>query len=205
MTQELSLNSVISMKRADYIKAFKNKALWKKANAVIFLLDYKLEGKKATIAIPFKKATEMKVEMKRLKKEKLHPMKKTAGAFISLENEGEEGMKAKVELLLGGVNPELLQMKGNALFAHIKTTLEVLIAEGAELEAPDPNEIIDNEHEQEEEAIITTVDAQKANEKSIQTPTSGRKLTPQEITKIKENMVKMQEVLDSFKKSLKME
>ena len=146
----------------------------------------------------------MKVEMKRLKKEKLHPMKKTAGAFISLENEGEEGMKAKVELLLGGVNPELLEMKGNALFAHIKTTLEVLIAEGAELEEPDPNEFIDNEDEQEEVELVSAVGAQKANEQSIQTPISGRKLSPQEITKIKENMVKMQEMLESFKKSLKM-
>jgi hypothetical protein len=46
MAEELSLDVLPEMKRADYIKAFKNKASWKKAKAVIFLVDYKLEGKK---------------------------------------------------------------------------------------------------------------------------------------------------------------
>jgi hypothetical protein len=68
MALELSLDSIKDMKKAEYIKAFKNKAAWKKAKAAIFLVDYKLEGKKAVIAIPFKKENEMKLEMKRLKK-----------------------------------------------------------------------------------------------------------------------------------------
>jgi hypothetical protein len=72
MAEELQLDSLKEIKKADYVKAFKNKAVWKKAKAVIFLVDYKLEGKKTTIAIPFKKEAEMKSEMKRLKKEKLH-------------------------------------------------------------------------------------------------------------------------------------
>ena len=77
MAEELSLDSIKEMKKAEFIKAFKNKAAWKKAKAVIFLVDYKLEGKKAVIAIPFKKENEMKLEMKRLKKEKLHLLKKS--------------------------------------------------------------------------------------------------------------------------------
>jgi hypothetical protein len=151
MSEELQLDSLKEIKKADYVKAFKNKAVWKKAKAVIFLVDYKLEGKKTTIAIPFKKEAEMKSEMKRLKKEKLHLMKKSGGGLISFENEGEDGMKAKVELLFGGLKPELLQAKGNDLFGRINTTLEVLIAAGAELEAPDPNEPVEAEDPNEEE------------------------------------------------------
>jgi hypothetical protein len=134
MADELTLDSIKDMNKADYIKAFKNKALWKKANAAIFLVDYKLEGKKICIAIPFKKETEMKLEMKRLKKDKLHLLKKSGGGTISVENDGPEGLKAKVELKLGGLVPELLQMKGEALFDKIKATFEVLIAADAEME-----------------------------------------------------------------------
>ena len=84
MAEELSRDSVKDMKKAEYIKAFKNKAAWKKAKAVILLVDYKLEGKKAVIAIPFKKENEMKLEMKRLKKDKLHLLKKSGGGSISI-------------------------------------------------------------------------------------------------------------------------
>jgi hypothetical protein len=60
MAEELSLDCLSEMKKADYFKAFKNKSAWKKAKVVIFLVDFKLEGKKATIAIPFKKEAEMR-------------------------------------------------------------------------------------------------------------------------------------------------
>ena len=43
MAEELSLDGIKDMKKAEYIKAFKNKAAWKKAKAVILLVDYKLE------------------------------------------------------------------------------------------------------------------------------------------------------------------
>ena len=59
MAEELHLDSLKEIKKADYVKAFKNKAIWKKAKAVIIFVDYKLEGKKAVVAIPFKKETEM--------------------------------------------------------------------------------------------------------------------------------------------------
>ncbi len=140
MADELTLDSIKDMNKADYIKAFKNKALWKKANAAIFLVDYKLEGKKTCIAIPFKKEAEMKLEMKRLKKDKLHLLKKSGGGTISVENDGPEGLIAKVELQLGGLFPELLQMKGEALFDKIKATFEVLIAEDAEMETADTDD-----------------------------------------------------------------
>jgi hypothetical protein len=39
MAEELSLDSIKDMKKAEFIKAFKNKAAWKKAKAVIFLFS----------------------------------------------------------------------------------------------------------------------------------------------------------------------
>jgi hypothetical protein len=134
MADELTLESIKDMSKADYIKAFKNKSLWKKANAVIFLVDYKLDGKKTCIAIPFRKEAEMKMKIKEIKKDKIHIMKKTGGGVITVENDGPEGLKAKVELKLGGLAPEFLQIKGEELFDKIKATLEVKIAADAEME-----------------------------------------------------------------------
>ncbi len=48
------------------------------------MVDYKLDGKKVTVAIPFKKVTEMKKVLKRIKKEKLHIYKKTGGGTFEL-------------------------------------------------------------------------------------------------------------------------
>jgi hypothetical protein len=198
MAEELKLDSLKEITKADYIKAFKNKAVWKKAKAVIFLVDYKLEGKKTTIAIPFKKEAEMKLEMKRLKKEKLHPMKKSGAGLISIENEGEDGMKAKVEMLLGSLKPELLQVKGAPLFDKIKATLEVLIAAGAELEAPDPNEPVEVEDPNEEEEGDDA--PEDNNDNTIEEkPVAGKKLSPEELAKIKNNMYKMKDALAKMK------
>jgi hypothetical protein len=134
MADELTLESLEGMGKADYIKAFKNKAVWKKAKAAIFLVDYKLDGKKTVIALPFKKESEMKMKMKEIKKTKKHVLKKTGGGLITVENDGPEGLKAKVEILLGGLNPFILQDKALELFGRINATLEVKLAEGAELE-----------------------------------------------------------------------
>jgi hypothetical protein len=120
MAEELSLDSVKDMKKADYIKAFKNKAAWKKAKAVILLVDYKLEGKKAVIAIPFKKENEMKLEMKRLKKDKLHLLKKSGGGSISIAKAADGVAELSVELNIGGLKPELLLLKASPLFEKIK-------------------------------------------------------------------------------------
>jgi ElaB/YqjD/DUF883 family membrane-anchored ribosome-binding protein len=123
MAEELSLDSIKDMKKADFIKAFKNKAAWKKAKAVIFLVDYKLEGKKAVIAIPFKKENEMKLEMKRLKKEKLHLLKKSGGGTIVIDKNANGDREATIELIMGGLKPELLQLKASPLFEKIKVKL----------------------------------------------------------------------------------
>jgi hypothetical protein len=116
----LSLDSLQGMKKSDYISAIKNRSVWEKAKAVIFLVDYNLDGQKMTIAIPFKSLGKMKSEMKRLKSEKLHPNNKTGGGFVKIED-----LSAKVELLLGGLKPGNLQSKGQALFNKINIPLEV--------------------------------------------------------------------------------
>jgi hypothetical protein len=127
MAEELSLDSIKDMKKAEYIKAFKNKAAWKKAKAVIFLVDYKLEGKKAVIAIPFKKENEMKLEMKRLKKEKLHLLKKSGGAEITITKGNDGVAELNVKLTIGGLKPELLVLKATPLLEKIKLRIKATI------------------------------------------------------------------------------
>jgi hypothetical protein len=129
---ELTLDGLKDMKKADFIKAFKNKAAWKKAKAVLILVDYKLEGKKTTVAIPFNKEAEMKAELRKVKYEKIHPMKKTGGGDVSFENDGPDGMKAKIELTRGGLKPEMLQTKGEELFGRINAVLEVKVSKDKE-------------------------------------------------------------------------
>jgi hypothetical protein len=123
------------MKKADFIKAFKNKAAWKKAKSVIILVDYKLEGKKAVIAIPFKKENEMKLEMKRLKKEKLHILKKSGGGTIKIEVGADGQREAKIELGIGGLKPELLLLKASPLFGKIKLRIQATQNEEAMADA----------------------------------------------------------------------
>jgi hypothetical protein len=135
MAEELSLDSIKDMKKAEYIKAFKNKAAWKKAKAVIFLVDYKLEGKKAVIAIPFKKENEMKLEMKRLKKEKLHLLKKSGGAEITITKGNDGVAELNVKLTIGGLKPELLVLKATPLLEKIKLRIKATIEGEALLDA----------------------------------------------------------------------
>ena len=135
MAEELSLDSIKDMKKAEYIKAFKNKAAWKKAKAVIFLVDYKLEGKKAVIAIPFKKENEMKLEMKRLKKEKLHLLKKSGGGDITITKGNDGVAELNVKLTIGGLKPELLVLKATPLLEKIKLRIKATIEGEALLDA----------------------------------------------------------------------
>ena len=75
------------------------------------------------IAIPFKKENEMKLEMKRLKKEKLHLLKKSGGGTIVIDKNADGDREATIELIMGGLKPELLQLKASPLFEKIKVKL----------------------------------------------------------------------------------
>jgi len=131
MADELLIDDLKDMKKAEFIKAFKNKAVWKKAKAVIVFVAFKLDGKKTTVAVPYKKETEMKADMKRVKKEKIHLFKKSGGGRISFDL-GDEGLIANIELTVGGLKPELLQSEGEELFEKINSILKVVVAEDAE-------------------------------------------------------------------------
>jgi hypothetical protein len=147
MAEDLSLDSIKEMKKAEYIKAFKNKAAWKKAKAAIFLVDYKLEGKKAVIAIPFKKENEMKLEMKRLKKEKLHLLKKSGGGTILFGKNASGEREAKIEINIGGLKPELLILKGSPLFDKIKVKIQAIqVGEAINDAAASAGEVDPNEN-----------------------------------------------------------
>jgi hypothetical protein len=189
MAEELSLDSLKDMKKAEFIMAFKDKAAWRKAKAVIVLTDYKLEGKKITVAIPFKKENEMKAEMKRLKKEKLHLLKKSGGGLISMENDGSEGLKAKIELTIGGLKPDMLQLKAEELFERIKAKLEVVIAKDAEMD--DVSEEADED------------DSESESSK----PDTTLSLTPEQVQfkkNMQEKLNKIAEQIAKVKEQLKM-
>jgi hypothetical protein len=78
--------------------------------------------------------------MKRLKKEKLHILKKSGAGHINFENDGPDGLKAKIELVLGGLKPELLQMKGTELFGRLQAILEVMMGAEADMDEADSEE-----------------------------------------------------------------
>jgi len=78
-----------------------------------------------TVAVPFKKEAEMKREMKRLKAEKLHLLKKTGGCTLTPMKD-EEGLPMfEAKIVMGNVVPELLESKAIPLFALIKAGFKV--------------------------------------------------------------------------------
>ena len=219
MAIELSLDAIKDMKKADFVKGFKNKAVWKKAKAVIILVDYKLDGKKNVIAIPFKKETEMKQEMKRLKKEKLHLLKKSGGGSIEFIKAADGSMEAKIEITLGGLAPEMLLMKGQPLFDKIKVKLQALqsaeaAAEAAEVAGEvDPNEdlpedtlddvSVDESEEEEEngsdDKVTNNISKEHAETSNV---SDSKKLTTEQRQKFAEVRTKMKENMNKILKYL---
>ena len=219
MAIELSLDAIKDMKKADFVKGFKNKAVWKKAKAVIILVDYKLDGKKNVIAIPFKKETEMKQEMKRLKKEKLHLLKKSGGGSIEFIKAADGSMEAKIEITLGGLAPEMLLMKGQPLFDKIKVKLQALqsaeaAAEAAEVAGEvDPNEdlpedtlddvSVDESEEEEEngsdDKVTNNISKEHAETSNV---SDSKKLTNEQRQKFAEVRTKMKENMNKILKYL---
>jgi len=208
MAIELSLDGLKDMKKADYFKGFKNKAIWKKAKAVIILVDYKLEGKKAVVAIPFKKETEMKAEMKKLKKEKLHLLKKSGGGTVEFIKAADGSMEAKIEISIGGLSPEVLLMKGQPLFDKIKVKLQALqTAEAAADAAESAGEIDPNENLPEDDLS----DVEDATDEDEEDDTTGEATNTgslnDEQVKRKEEMIsamaKMEAKIEEIKGQLK--
>jgi hypothetical protein len=129
------------------------------------LVDYKLEGKKAVIAIPFKKENEMKLEMKRLKKEKLHLLKKSGGGTIVIDKNADGDREACIELIMGGLKPELLQLKATPLFEKIKVKLSATqTGEALEDAAASESEVDTTENLPEDNLDDVDVDADEGDE-----------------------------------------
>ena len=216
MAEGLSLDSIKEMKKADFVKAFKNKAAWKKAEAVILLVDYKLDGKKCSIAIPSRKTAEMKAEMKRLKKEKLHLIKKSGGGSFSIEKNAD-GIYAKIELLNGGLSPKAIESKISDLFDILKIKVITTQSEEAAAEAAAlPAEADSNENLPEDSFEVAaanqddeTFDREEKNaaaanpEAKDDSNAQKRKLKPEEKAKMVDNMKKMEENLDKIINKIK--
>lgn len=193
--ENLSLDGLKEMKKAEYIKAFKNKAAWKKADAVILLVDYRLDGKKVTIAVPYKKVADMKSEMKRLKKEKLHLMKKSGGATFCLEK-GPNGPVAKIELLSGGLTLKDLEGKVSDLFDILKLSVETSQSAAAAAEAA--AETDDAETTVKDTAVSTKEEEVEEIAVDNEETTVAKKLSPEEKVKMKENLTKIEENINKL-------
>ena len=116
------------------------------------MTDFKLAGKKLTVALPFKKPNEAKEAFKKIKKEKIHALKKVGIGSFEL-SKSESGPLADIEFNFGGLSPELAQTKASKLFDKIK--LAINLATGAEAEPLSAEEqaeaIEDDEHVEEYE------------------------------------------------------
>ena len=123
---ELNLNSISSMKKVEYDKLFQKTITWKKAKGVIILLDFKLAGKKTTVAIPYKKPAEMMKAFKELKKDKIHPLKKVAAGFFSLSKTEDGTVQGEIDLKKGGMSPAKIMEKAEMPFMSIGIVLTVV-------------------------------------------------------------------------------
>lgn len=139
MKKELDMMAVLEMKRPEYKKMFKKKALWKKAAGIIVLVDYKLDGKKTSLAIPYKKKPLMLKELKKIKADKLHLLKKTGLCSFELGKKSDGGLLARIELIKGGISAALLHSKMLPLFGSIDIDIEVIGLEAVLTEGVEDN------------------------------------------------------------------
>lgn len=127
--KELTLEALSEMKKNDYKKLFKKLITWKKAKAVILLDDFKLDGKKSPIAIPFKKPAEMQKEYKRIRAEKFHKPNKMGSALFSAEKATDGSLIARITLKKSSLSPQQIMEKIAPAFGSIGFKLEVVGAE----------------------------------------------------------------------------
>ncbi len=123
---ELTLEALPEMKKNDYKKLFKKIMTWKKAKAIILLEDYKLDGKKSSLAVPFKKPAEMQKEFKRIRLEKFHKPNKISAAMFQLVKGIDGNPLAKITLKKGSISPEKVMAKIAPAFEEIGVQVEVV-------------------------------------------------------------------------------
>ncbi len=130
----LTLESLQAMKG---LSEFKNefKAAVKKTELVIMLIDYADLGKKAPVALLFKKDAEFKAAAKAIKKKKVHKWNKVVCGTLLKDQEKEWTL----DVTGGGASLDLATLKGNELFSVVNVTLKV---QQGKL---DPDMILDDE------------------------------------------------------------
>jgi DNA repair exonuclease SbcCD ATPase subunit len=109
MAESLSYEALKEMNFADYKKAFKEKSQWKKAKALVVLMDYKLGSRKMPIVLPLRRANQLKPLLKQIKKDK-HPNPKLAGGLLQMDK-GETGLELTFKMTQGGYPLEILESK----------------------------------------------------------------------------------------------
>lgn len=175
MAVELSLETLPQMKIAEFVKAFKNRTSWKKATYVLLLMDYRLDGKKVTVAMPFKKPIDAIKAFKKVKEDKIHLLKKVGLGSFSLEKVGDK-VQANIEISKGGLSAEAVFTKAAKLFDRIKLGLNFIGMEGSPLEDEAADEMED-ENEATTEAIA---DEEEMGEAETTATTEPATASPQQ-------------------------
>lgn len=117
MAATLTYDLLKEMKFAEFKKAFKEKTQWKKAEAAVFLLDYKIGPKKLAVAIPLRKITGLKALVKQIKGDK-HPNQKLLAGAINM-TKTSEGLQVNFSPTLGAYSTEELPSKIAPLFKQL--------------------------------------------------------------------------------------
>ena len=195
-TKDFDFKALGEKKLVEYKKEDCKPMMVKKAKAALIMIDFRLKGKKTPcVLIPFKKPADAQKAFKKLKKDKVHILKKTGLCKISV-GVGEDGKdEITVEIKQGGLSPEVLEQKGTDLFGgYLRMTLNVL---GAVVEAvgSDSEEHSDQD---EDNAVKENIAKQEAKGDEKSTP----KMTPERKAKINENMDKINARLETMVKKL---
>ena len=168
------------MKKADYIRGIKDKNIWKKAEAILLLRKYKLNGVLLpVVALPLRREKEMKEILKTIKadKSKQKPvLKDVCIARFELQKEEKTGATiAQVHTpLVGKVTmAAVFEKKGKALFKKLDYKLVV------ELDIQEEAVVVEDKQDTSTESSPSTSPDKK--------PTSpSKKLTKEQEAKVRE-------------------
>lgn len=114
--EEFDFKALQELKIPKYLKEYCKPAIVKKAKAAICFVDLKMNNaskKTSFIVVPFKKMPEAIVLFKRVKAEKLHPLKKVV--LVQFDYDGKAN-EVKVTPKKGGIANELLATRGQVFF-----------------------------------------------------------------------------------------
>ena len=176
-------------KLVEYKKEYCKPMIVKKAKAGLIMIDYRLKGKKTPcVLVSFKKPAEAQKAFKQLKKDKEHILKKTGLCKISVATGADGKDEITIDIMKGGLSPEVLKTKGADLFGnHLGMTLKVL--GGAE--EMDSKQGESEEEEEEEEMMEKSSDVQSEEEQENPQKEANKAKRSAKIGKMNENVAKL--------------